>query len=324
MKKILLAVAAVATMASCSQNEEFENVGQKAEIKIGTTVKATSRAVVMDDATFQSFEVSSFILDNNFDFSKGKLGKPYMDGVLFTGVKGSWTTTDQNNYYWPTDKNVQFFGYPKDMTLNIAETGYPTLNFSIGATSSDQTDLVVAAENMSKPGDNKATLTFKHILTKINFSYKPEAGYKYEISSIKIKGVKGGAAIYTYNSDVAQGSWTEGTEVTDGYTYPVTPAADADADGYYTLDSENGSLMLLPQELSGATIEITYKTTRDGGTFFDSTKTVNIPANSKWEASKSIRYKLTLPAGVDKVTLDTTVGGWTDETVDPEATTPAV
>lgn len=32
MKKILLAIAAVATITGCSQSEEFENPGQKAEI----------------------------------------------------------------------------------------------------------------------------------------------------------------------------------------------------------------------------------------------------------------------------------------------------
>lgn len=45
MKKVLLAIAAVATITSCSQNEEFENLGQKAEIKMGTT--AVTRATVM-------------------------------------------------------------------------------------------------------------------------------------------------------------------------------------------------------------------------------------------------------------------------------------
>ena len=45
MKKVLLAIAAVATITSCSQNEEFENPSQQAEIKIGTT--AVTRATVM-------------------------------------------------------------------------------------------------------------------------------------------------------------------------------------------------------------------------------------------------------------------------------------
>ena len=44
MKKVLLAIAAVATITSCSQNEEFENVGQNAEISFGTIVRNSTRA----------------------------------------------------------------------------------------------------------------------------------------------------------------------------------------------------------------------------------------------------------------------------------------
>ena len=36
MKKVLLAIAAVATITSCSQNEEFENPAQNAEINFST------------------------------------------------------------------------------------------------------------------------------------------------------------------------------------------------------------------------------------------------------------------------------------------------
>ena len=43
MKKILLAIAAVATITGCSQSEEFENPGQKAEINFSSmTDKSTS------------------------------------------------------------------------------------------------------------------------------------------------------------------------------------------------------------------------------------------------------------------------------------------
>ena len=49
MKKVLLAIAAVATITSCSQNEEFENPSQQAEIKIGTT--AVTRATVIWQST---------------------------------------------------------------------------------------------------------------------------------------------------------------------------------------------------------------------------------------------------------------------------------
>ena len=108
MKKILLAVTAALAITGCSQNEEFENAAQKAEINIGTIVKGTSRAAEMTNVNFGSFKVSSFIVANDFDFSTTLLGSPYMDGVEYTGKQGSWITSGDNKYYWPVGKNVQF------------------------------------------------------------------------------------------------------------------------------------------------------------------------------------------------------------------------
>ena len=44
MKKILLAVTAALAITSCSQNEEFENEGQKTEINFTTIVSKATRA----------------------------------------------------------------------------------------------------------------------------------------------------------------------------------------------------------------------------------------------------------------------------------------
>ena len=44
MKKVLLAIAAVATITSCSQNEEFENPNQQAKIGFTSVVKKATRA----------------------------------------------------------------------------------------------------------------------------------------------------------------------------------------------------------------------------------------------------------------------------------------
>lgn len=330
MKKVLLGMAAVAMITSCSQNEEFENLGQKAEIKMGTLVNSTSRAAVTDDTNFEAFKVTSFIVDAGANFTTTALPSPYMNEVSYKKDGENWTTTDANKYYWPADKNVQFFACPSDLKLVLPTTGnagYPTLNFTIGATSTLQKDLVVASENMAKPVNNIATLNFKHILAQVNFSYKPdEPDYTYTITEIKITGVKGGSATYTYAADVAKGSWSEGEALADaaGYVYPITASTTPDADGYYKLDSTDGSLMLLPQKVEDAQISINYKTTKTIDTkevvFFNGTKTVTLPTGAEWKVGKNIRYKLTLPVGAEKIGIATSVTDWDTET--PE--TPSV
>ena len=48
MKKVLFLALAAAAVMSCSESEEIENAGQKAEIKLGTVVGNTTRATVTD------------------------------------------------------------------------------------------------------------------------------------------------------------------------------------------------------------------------------------------------------------------------------------
>lgn len=308
MKKILFLALAAATVMSCTESEEIENVGQKAEIKLGTVVSTTTRAAVTDNASFQAFTVSAYITPEANIAASG-LGTAYMDQVNYTGGKDGWTTTG-GTYYWPLDEEMHFFAYPttSKAQYSVAATGYPSLSFEVAATAGEQTDLVVAYEKVTeKPAGNSLTLKFKHALTRINFSYKPaDAAYTYTISEIKINGVSGGTASYKY--DASNGSWEmTGATANVSYTYPIASNPAIDANGFYPLDDTDGSLMLFPQSVAGKTISVTYKTEKDGHTFFDDTKTVTLPGSAEWGIGQNIRYKLTLPVGASEIILNTDV-----------------
>lgn len=307
MKKIFLMALAASAMMSCSENEMLDNGGQQAEIKVGTMVKAGTKAVVTDNDNFKAFTLSAYAIDPSTDLSNGGgLGAAYMDKVNYTGTKGNWT--GEGTYYWPLDETMEFFAYPTELktAYSVAGTGYPVLSYTVGETAAAQTDLVVAhATEATMPNGGKLILTFKHILTRINFSYKPEdATYTYEITGIKINDVIGGAATYKFDNTV--GSWELGA-TTATYDYPIAVSSTADG-GFYALNNtENSSLMLLPQSVAGKTISVAYKTTKNGHTYFNKTKTVTLPAGSTWELGQNIRYKLTLPVGADAITVDTEV-----------------
>lgn len=313
MKKVLLAIAAVATITSCSQSEEFETQGTNNEIKVGTVVRKSTRAVDLDNDGFTSFTLSSFIVDAGQDYTTKGLGDPYMDGIAYSGGQGNWTATGK--YYWPTGKNVQFFGYSDGSNFTVPSTGYPTLSFTIGATYNVQKDLVVAALSSTKPENNASVqLSFKHILTKVNFSYKPEDGYTYDITALSIKGLKGGTATYTFAADPIGGEWL--TESTDNsYDYPISVGTTA-TNGYYALGAAGSSLMLLPQSIAANAVEIliSYEVSRTGGYTYKATdKVVKIP-ESTWGIGQSIRYKLALPAGDGVIGVDTsTLPEWGSE-----------
>ncbi len=70
MKKVLFLALAAAAVMSCSESEEIENAGQKAEIKLGTVVGNTTRATVTDLPELQKMPHS------------GKLWQQFNGGVV--------------------------------------------------------------------------------------------------------------------------------------------------------------------------------------------------------------------------------------------------
>lgn len=316
MKKILLVALAAAAMVGCSQNEEIENVGQKAEIKIGTIVKAGTKAAVTDNTNFTAFTVHAYTV-SKANIGTDGLGTAYIPGAEYTGKQGAWNTTS-GTFYWPLNKDMQFFAYPTEYKDNYKEPnmGYPTLDFTIGATVADQKDLVIAyQEAVSAPSRSAVALNFKHVLTRINFSFKPvDASYTYAISEINISDVKGGAAVYSFD-----GSWNMASAISADYLYPIAGTLGQAVNEYYDLGTQDGSLMLLPQSVANKTITITYKTTKGGFDYFNGTKTVTLPADAAWGLGQNIRYKLVLPVGAESISFTTDVENVNENGVDGEA-----
>lgn len=307
MKKILFAAVAALAFVGCAQNEEIEKLGDKAEIKVGTVVRNSTRAAVTDNSNFNAFTVKGYTVSAATIASTG-VGDSYMSAD-YTGGQGKWTTTS-GTFYWPLKEEMHFFAYPTTVPVMVyddTKAGFPTLSFKVEDTADKQQDLVVAYATISdKPADNKLTLNFKHILTRINFSYKlDKVGYACEVSKIVINNVSGGTATYTFNN--ANAPWGVGDAADVSYEYPI--GTNAIIDDYYPLEDKDGSLVLLPQNVAGKTISITYTTKSTDGkhTYYTGTKTVTLPADAVWEAGKNIRYKLTLPLGAEEIKVDTSV-----------------
>ena len=77
MKKILLTAVAVLAIVGCSQNEEIENVGQKAKIDVTTVVKGTTRAAVTSNDNFTAFTINGYTVAVA-DIASSGLGTAYM------------------------------------------------------------------------------------------------------------------------------------------------------------------------------------------------------------------------------------------------------
>jgi len=95
MKKILLAVTAALAITSCSQNEEFENEGQKTEINFTTIVSKATRASELKTEGLKTnggFKVFAYNTKNNDMSAETILGEtPFMNGVIVSWNSSAWT-----------------------------------------------------------------------------------------------------------------------------------------------------------------------------------------------------------------------------------------
>ena len=114
MKKVLFLALAAAAVMSCSESEEIENAGQKAEIKLGTVVGNTTRATVTDLPELQKvgFTVYAYNTGATTMASVATFDamKEFMAAVKVTYSAPDWSLTG-GTYYWPMTDNLQFFAY---------------------------------------------------------------------------------------------------------------------------------------------------------------------------------------------------------------------
>lgn len=321
MKKILFAAMAALAITSCTQNEEIEAPAQKAEISFKTVVNKTSRATPTINAKFDNFKVYAYNTGNDALATVTTLNTTtFMPGVNVEKKGSPLAWTIDGTYYWPATAKVQFFAYSP--MASTALTGweaagkYPSFSYTINAVDT-QEDLVIA-QAIDKDKATHATagvdLSFKHILTQVNFSAKGETdGYTYTISSIKI-GKVFNTSTYTFAgiNDTPAGAWVSATnQITEPYTYAgdysKTALSTTVATSLAKTD-ESSALFLMPQTLpDDAVITVNYSVKdTNSNEIFNGNGEVSLKGVI-WEAGKSINYTLVLSNNGKEVKFNPTV-----------------
>lgn len=314
MKKVLLAIAAVATITSCSQNEEFENPTQKAEINFTPIVKNSTRAAIMDPTLLQTEGFKAYAY-NVGEQGIGSLEKPILGstGVDVTYDLNAWKYT--GTYYWPSNAKVKFFAYaPANSTAEYSITvpstdTAPKITYTVPDVDK-QEDLVVAKTEALVYADAGVILPFTHVLTQVNFSIKGQDALTYILTSLKITGV---ANTGTYNwNDSWNVSGTAGE-----YVYPIGGASVEIANSETKdLMQSNGALMLLPQKfekpsLAKIVVDYTVLDANKDLVYTATGKEVSLAESTAWEIGKKVRYILTLTNDAKQISFGTpTVSHW--------------
>lgn len=270
MKKILLSVAVIGALTSCSQNDVQEMATMPEEIQFSTLNDKVTRVANDNKSKYQVY-AKSF----------GLTGTPstwFINDVLTTGAAGTTSPGYNNNtidlpskkHYWPNVDNtwaIKFFGYAPQTfgagTATVVTQSYGS-NTAIGSIATDdasisikytvptnptgvdaQEDFTIATPKVvNKPATgypSTVNLQFKHMLTKISIAASlnqelKDAGYSMT-SGTPTLGVTNTSG--TIKASDANPSWTL-----------ASPAAPTVYDG-------NSTYLILPQP-SGDT-KITLK-----------------------------------------------------------------
>lgn len=316
MKKILMVALAAAAMVGCSQNEEIDNAGQKAEIRVGTVVKTGTKAVITDNTNFETFTVNGYKTASAMS-ELTQLATGFIDNETLL-KSNSWAFS--KTYYWPSTGVVQFFATSPSQNLNITKAGYPTFEYTVKPVAT-QEDLVAAYVKDQGKSEQVITLPFAHLLTQVNFSIKGDTkDFTYTVSELVVKGAMDKATFTFGNTDT--GSWgtpsASAADVEYAYTGSVVVApttADAEATTKFESD-KNALFMLMPQTLTNVvSLDITYKAApTDSPTAYTYEGTKNVKLTGTWAMGQNVRYTLKLTSDATAVTLGAEVDGWATET----------
>lgn len=328
MKKILLVALAAAAMVSCSQNEEIDNAAQKVEINFGTVVKTGTKALITTTSSLDEFTVNAYktqtVMDENTQLSADNALTTPAAFLVSKGDDDSWSTASP--VYWPLTDKVQFFATSPAQSLTLPSKGYPTFSYTVGEIG-QQKDLIAAnvINKAKSDADKTVTFAFQHLLTQVNFSVKGDlADCVYNVTKLELVGIKD-QATFTFKGDATVGDWSNIGATTGKYewtgdlNFTPTQLTDTLAIG----KAGEALFMLMPQSLSGASLNITYSAKPAGASDFTFNATKTIALTQTWSKSQNIRYTLKLTSDNAPVTFGTpSVGGWVDDKPSQPEVTP--
>lgn len=334
MKKIFLALAAVAALAACSKSEvEYEATG---EITFTPIAKNITKAMMEETAfnTEEQFSVWAFynptvtpnkdidgwVAEYNANLSDAvNPAKVYIDNKPFEYHATNNLWGGATPYFWPKVGTLAFAGY-HPTTANASYT------LSGDANQMVFTDVkrawVTAEENNAEDlmyfnltqcyNGNNVTAVFKHALSWLTVNLATDqttldAGATITVSSVKFTDVK------------PQGDGVVANQAAIAWTAEGTPAAVEVLAGNVTLavtPQEQKEPLFIPQDMAG-NLEITYTISSTDGSAFTETKVIKLNTMasgettlSKWEAAKHYIYNIVITT--EEILIDPKVVEWTD------------
>lgn len=231
------------------------------------------------------------------------------DDATATNSGKYWNIPDASNHTWPIDSKVSFHAYAphssesNSMLSSSHDLANVQTNIHYTASSVDivnQPDLIVAtnaAQRSKTAANTPVDLQFSHALTAVSFAMSSDLsdviGSGAQLTSVSLKDIpnEGDCQLIAQDDKHSSSSanWNlgsaKGTYTFDLSTKNVTVGSDL------PLTDDSQTLMMIPQTLpDGAKLEFTFKLNSQTQVL-----TVDLDGQ-KWEAGKSVIYKLSAKA----------------------------
>ena len=225
-----------------------------------------------------------------------------------------WGFTNNSNAKWPIGSTVSFHAYAPHssadksmLTYGVDKDNVQTqISYTASTTADDiinQPDLIVATNTGSRQlsdADDAVQLDFYHALTAVSFALSSDLvgviGNGYQLVEISLKGIpnKGVCELKPKAGKADEPScvWTQ-IEGSADYVFDLTDKEIVINENLedMALTDPNQTLMMIPQELTGAQLTFKFKLNNHHVQEFN----ITLPKQT-WEAGKSVVYKLSANA----------------------------
>lgn len=268
MKKLfMIGLAATAMLASCSNDETVEMAQSKAIGFSNAFVNNGTRSIV--DPSFTTKTLEDFAV---YGFTQA--GQIFKGDKVYKGGSASTGWSYDVLQYW-VPGNTYTFGAiaPHSVATNVSDVALPEnakkveMTVAFTNTDADQVDLLhaepaqIAGTEVTETYKTPVSMTFRHQLSKVKFSFENAVGegYNVKVSNIKIMDAyTNGTLTVAANGN----TWSAQANNTLGLDFGNVVADDATADeaaviaNAATLESYNEKLMI-PMDAT-ATYTVTF------------------------------------------------------------------
>ena len=328
MKKLFIAIAALAAMTSCSQDEIME-VAQKQAISFGNAFVGNVTRAAADKTYSNTNLINTFKVYGTVTGTTGANGTAYIfkgdevtrpAGLNAYNASTAWEC--QNVQYWIPEATYNFMAIADAESVSPSDGLPTTITYKDETTTADavQKDLLlseletngirtVTTNQSAEPGENPVKFTFSHLLSKAKFTfthsgYENATGttYTFDVKDIRFVDIKKEG---TYN--IASKEWsTAGTASDLLFGHLEAPIT---VDGL-TKESANERIFV-PVNYTEAplTAKFTVQTLINGTVVTSKNYTATIKCN--FEAGKAYNFNVSLSNSKIEFTV-VSVNGWGD------------